>query len=229
MTKIYSGLRSEKGNDSLYLDIEGIQLPRIQKLVEGILTSNAEAKSFLKNPNKYLKENSSFDFDIDISNILYNKLKLLNDDNLTRIVEDKDAKQFIKYMTRLKYLPQNYINKISDEYPEPRVAWAIVVVTPALVYTTLGVVATVGAAVAAVTYIGVKTGGPKFQLSEWKSTMINESVASALSIAYMLGGNEFAQEVDNEIINLVEDEAREYLNQLKISNPILFNKLCQVS
>ncbi|MBN4912165.1 hypothetical protein IDG46_19820 [Staphylococcus sp. EG-SA-13] len=58
---------------------------------------------------------------------------------------------------------------------------------------------------------------------------INESVASALSIAYMLGGNEFAQEVDNEIINLVEDEAREYLNQLKISNPILFNKLCQVS
>lgn len=79
------------------------------------------------------------------------------------------------------------------------------------------------------TYIGVKTDGPKFQLSEWKSTMINESVASALSIAYTLGGNEFAQEVDNEIINLVEDEAREYLNQLKISNPILFNKLCQVS
>jgi hypothetical protein len=184
--------------------------------VECLITSGVNAKKFLRNPDEYLNKFGITGLKIDLTSPIYSNLFITVNEEIINSIKNRDSRKFVDELTNMNFLPKNFILN-ANQKPEPRVAWVPVVVTPAVVYVHFGVLAYVGAIVAGVTYIGVKTSGPKYLKSEWKSIHLNEKVARTLALAKLLVDDHFAKEVDTIMYGNFEEEMKQLINNYKLS------------
>ncbi|PGC44455.1 hypothetical protein COM24_33040 [Bacillus toyonensis] len=212
-------------NPNVY-SIEGFHIPiqrknnsKLEECVKNIMTSSSEAKKFLENPKVYLNSKGITNSNLNVSEFLFKKVSVIADEAVSIAVQERNAKKFVDIMIDKGLIPQSFVNS-QKESPEPRVAWAVVAVTPAVVYTTLGVVGTAVAVVAAAVYIGVKVKSANFQNTGWLSMKLDESMSQPLSMSLLLGDENFAKKVDKEIMYRVEKEVGKLVNKYKNFSPI---------
>ncbi|CAM4387046.1 hypothetical protein BAMA_10510 [Bacillus manliponensis] len=190
---------------------------KLEECVQSIVTSSFEAKKFLENPKSYLNSKGITNSNLNVNEFIFKKVTLIADEAVSSAVHERNAKNFVDIMVDKGLIPQSFV-KSQTESTKPKAAWAIVAVSPAVVYTTLAAYGTVAAWVAAYAWVGV--GGPKFQNTGWLSMKLDESMSQPLSMSLLLGDEDFAKEVDKEIMYRVEKEIKEFISKYKKLSPI---------
>ena len=156
---------------------------------------------------------SSFEFDKQY----LQKIRPLTDPVLRNAIKNRNSDLIITRIRQLNIIPKNVVSDITVEAnsrnttPQPKGA---IVVTPALVYTIAGGIASVVAAVTAAVSIGVylyvRTKGKRFSTGDFGSIKIYPQIGPILRQIIDMTDLNFAEKVDEELINLLCAEAKEY-------------------
>lgn len=156
---------------------------------------------------------SSFEFDKQY----LQKIRPLTDPVLRNAIKNRNSDLIITRIRQLNIIPKNVVSDITvaansrNTTPQPK---GLIVVTPALVYTIAGGVASVVAAVTAAVSIGVylyvRTKGKRFSTGDFGSIKIYPQMGPILRQIIDMTDLNFAEKVDEELINLLCAEAKEY-------------------
>ncbi|MGQ3481293.1 hypothetical protein [Paenibacillus sp. TY11] len=234
-TRLYqkplSGLNvtvAQQGNMDFKLNFTDLQQPtKLEECIESIMSSQQSLMKFFKNPKAYFKKISIGYIDIDRDRNDIRKLLISAEPEIGESILNRNAVKFVEVLKKNRMLSDKFIIK-ADADAEPQALAAAVAVTPAIVYTSLGVIAQVGLAVTAAAAIGlaivtsVKVYGAASQ--KFQSLNFSKETPSVLAMAELLADSEFAAKVDGVLIDQFNVELNELfpgLQQKLAINPIM--------
>ncbi|MSE04376.1 hypothetical protein GKC33_04360 [Lactobacillus salivarius] len=207
--------------DSLFeLDVDFGTLPDYSWLVNKLLNNVKEAKKFIKNPDKYLENNGIHKLkSINMKDRNLEFINIVGDNDIIDSIYRKDARKFINVMKDKNILPERFIDFSSNVRKRQQVAYVPVVVTPAAIYTSFGVVAWAVVGVGAAAFVGIKVkvsvAGKKLN-STFQSNILHPKVSSVLSIALLLSDNDFAHRIDTLLWKDFWEEVNERTEKMRI-------------
>ncbi len=219
---------SQQTNEGFKLSFEDLQQPtKLEECIESIMSSQQALMEFFKNPKAYFGKFNVGYIDIDRDRNDIRKLLISAEPEIGESILNRNAVKFVEILRKNKMLPDKFIIKAEAD-AEPQAVVAAVAVTPAVVYTSLGVVAQVGVAVTAAAVVGlalwtaVKVAGVASE--KFQSLNFSKETPSVLAMAELLADYEFAAKVDEVLINKFNDELNELfprLSQKLALDPIL--------
>lgn len=219
---------AQQTNEGFRLSFEDLQQPtKLEECIESIMSSQQALMKFFKNPKAYFEKFSVGYIDIDRDRNDIRKLLISAEPEIGESILNRNAVKFVEILKKNKMLPDKFIIKAEAD-AKPQALAAAVAVTPAVVYTSLGLVAHAGVFVTAAAAIGlvvvtsVKVYGAASE--KFQSLNFSKETPSVLAMAELLADYEFAAKVDEVLINKFNDELNELFPRLsqKLSlDPIL--------